>query len=125
MNYIKEYGTALSSIGAAIAFAWTIFQWLAVRAREARNREYQTFHELMKALVAGSTPGTALPYVDQQAAALFELRNYPRYFPYLRRTLDGLQASWASGHPRVLEELKLTKEYIDTHEGRWYRRLRR
>lgn len=124
MDFIQRYGTALSAIGAAIAFMWSIIQFLAVRSREARHREYQTFHELIKTLVAGNA-SSAAPFIDQQAAALFELRNYPRYFPFVRRTLFVLKETWAGAHVRLVEEIDLTVSYIDHHEANWYRRLNR
>lgn len=125
MDFIQRYGTALSSIGAAIAFLWTVFQWLAVRSREAKHREYQTFHELLKTLVNGYQPGTVLSQIDERAAVLYELRNYPRYFPYLRRTIATLQLKWSTAEPRLVEELYLTKKYIEEYEKHWYRSLYR
>lgn len=126
MEFIRQYGPALGSIGAAIAFAWTVFQWLAVRSREARNREYQTFHELIKTLVTGNVGPGEKPFIDQQAAALFELRNYPRYFPFLQRTITGLGAGWGPEiHQRLREEIALTSANIEKHESRIDRKLRR
>ncbi len=87
---LTKYGTAFSAIGAAVAFVWSVIQFLSVRARVARAREFETFHRLIKELVEPPSEGVGL-YIDRQCAVLFEIRFFPRYFPFTLRTLLALK----------------------------------
>ncbi|HEX8350056.1 MAG TPA: hypothetical protein VF598_08835 [Hymenobacter sp.] len=114
---LAKYGSALSAIGAVIAFFWTVIQFLTVRAREAKNREFETFHKLIKDLVEPPNPDGAL-YVDRQCAIMFELRFFPRYYPVITRTLQGLKSKWMASdgkYERLIDELNITLKYIHEH----------
>ena len=102
LRLLTKYGPALSALGAGIAFVWTVIQFLSVRSREAKTREFENFHRLIKDLVEPPTPDGSL-YVDRQCAILFELRFFPRYFPVIKRTLLGLKKKWT-----ILEEAIMT-----------------
>ncbi|MBX9849784.1 MAG: hypothetical protein K2X64_10865 [Rhodocyclaceae bacterium] len=124
---LTNYGTAFSAIGAAIAFIWSVFQFFSVRAREARAREFETFHRLIKELVEPPSEGAGL-YIDRQCAVLFELRFFPRYFPFTLRTLLALQRKWqgtAAQYPRILEELDITIRFIEARLNSVFRRAAR
>lgn len=127
VRLITTHGTALGTIGAAIAFAWSVFQFFSVRAREARAREFETFHRLIKELVEPPEEGASL-YIDRQCAVLYELRFFPRYYPFTRRTILGLKAKWslsAADFPRLLEELDITLNIIDSRANSVFRRVGR
>jgi hypothetical protein len=113
--------------GATIAFIWSVFKFFSVRTREARSREFDVFHRLIKELVEPPAEGASL-YIDRQCAVLYELRFFPRYYPFTRRTLLGLKSNWSStaGHsPRILEELEMTLKAIDGHSNTALRRVAR
>jgi hypothetical protein len=115
LRLLTNYGAGLAAVGAAITFVWSLFQFFSVRRREAKVREFETFHKLIKELVEPPTDGASL-YLDRQCAILFELRFFPRYYPFTRRTLLGLRAKWsvsAAHLPRLLEELEITLNVID------------
>lgn len=121
---LTKYGTTFSAIGAAVAFIWSVFQFFSVRAREARIREFETFHRLIKDLVEPSS-GTARLYLDRQCAVLFELRFFPRYFPFTLRTLLGLKHQWKKSeaqNPRIFEELEITVRFIEMRSNTAFRR---
>lgn len=124
---ITTYGTALSTMGVAIAFVWSVFQFFSVRAREARAREFEAFHRLIKELVEPPGEGASL-YIDRQCAVLYELRFFPRYYPFTRRTILGLKAEWSQSaphFPRLLEELDITLAIIDRRANSVFRRAGR
>jgi len=83
LEIITQYGTAFSAIAAVISFTWSVVQFVLVRASEARFRQFETFHKLIKELteVAPNTNNY------RQLAVLFELRFYPRYYPITLRIL--------------------------------------
>jgi hypothetical protein len=124
---LTTYGPALSAVGAAVAFVWSVFQFFSVRAREARAREFETFHRLIKELVEPPAEGASL-YIDRQCAVLYELRFFPRYYPFTRRTLQGLKTKWsltAAHFPRILEEFDITLKIIDARTNSVLSRSRR
>lgn len=113
---IHKYVVLTTLVGGAVAFTWSVVQFLIVRNRESRAREFETYHWLIKELVEPPLQNGVL-YIDRQCAILFELRFFPRYFPFTRRTLLGLRHKWSSAqeqYPRLLEELDLTLQYIGT-----------
>lgn len=121
---LANYGTAFSTMGAAVAFVWSVFQFFSVRAREARAREFETFHRLIKELVEPSSEGAGL-YIDRQCAVLFELRFFPRYFPFTLRTLLALKLKWqksAAQYPRIFEELDITIRFIEMRSNTAFQR---
>lgn len=124
LNLLIKYGSALSAVGAVCVFFWTIIQFLSVRSSEAKSREFEVFHRLIKELVEPPSVDGAL-YVDRQCAIMFELRFFPRYYPLTKRTLVGLQNKWSTlegSYARLLEEVAFTIRYIDEHTS-WPQRL--
>ena len=127
LQQIATHVTALGALGAAIAFIWSVVQFFSVRGREARSREFETFHKLIKELVEPPSEGASL-YIDRQCAVIYELRFFPCYYPFSRRTLLGLQEKWtltASHFPRILQELQLTLGHIDTQASKPISRVAR
>jgi len=125
LELFSKYGTTFSAIGAAVAFVWSVFQFFSVRAREARARDFETFHRLIKELVEPPSKGASL-YIDRQCAVLFELRFFPRYFPFTLRTLLALKRKWkesAAQYPRILEELDITIRFIEMRSNTAFQRI--
>ncbi|WP_143434989.1 hypothetical protein [Hymenobacter roseosalivarius] len=120
---LTRYGPALSAVGAAVAFVWTIIQFLSVRGREAKTREFEVFHRLIKELVEPPSADGSL-YVDRQCAIMFELRFFPRYYPFTKRTLLGLRSRWSKlegVYDRLIDELDITIGCIDDHPPKFQR----
>jgi len=57
-----------------------------------------------------------LTYVDKQAAAIFELRNFPRYYDFTERMLAKLKRKWQAEKTEfsdaLIEEIDLTLKHI-------------
>jgi hypothetical protein len=114
LDFLKTYGTQLSAIGASIAFAFGVYKFQTERRSAHFWREFEVYHKLVKELVEPPSEKGAL-YVDRQAAIMFEMRNFKRYYPYTLRMLLGLQEKWGAvpnQFPRLLDELKLTIQHI-------------
>lgn len=126
LQQITTHGTALGALGAAIAFIWSVVQFFSVRGREARSREFEIFHKLIKELVEPPSEGASL-YIDRQCAVSYELRFFPRYYSFTRRTLLGLQEKWTfTAHSsRILRELQLTLDHIDASSSKPISRVAR
>jgi hypothetical protein len=111
-----KYAAALGVIGAAIAFIWSVVQWVLVRRREEEHREFEIYHRLIKELVSPDPDRSNVVWMDRQTAVLFELRRFKRYHEHVLRTLQGLRSGWTADpdfkFPRLIEELDLTVEHI-------------
>lgn len=111
---IKLYGTQLSAIGAAIAFVFGLYKFQVERQTALFWKEFEVYHKLVKELVEPPSENGAM-YVDRQAAIIYEMRNFKRYYPYTLRMLEGLYQKWSSvpnQFPRLINELRLTIEHI-------------
>ena len=96
---------AISLAGTAMAFIWN-------KVIEARRHRFETFHALLGNVIRGRGDK---PFVDEQAAALYELRRYTNYYPVLKRILPGLKEHWKSigiTNATLLHELDLTMAEI-------------
>lgn len=111
LAWLLAHTAALSAFGAAVAFVWSIAKYLMQRGRESRERQFKTYHRLVKELVSPD-PATGSTWIDRQAAVVFELRHFPRYYEFTERMLRGLREQWSNdpGSPRqrLLKEIDLT-----------------
>ena len=89
LTYLNQYLSAISAIFALLAFGWPIFQFFSTRKREAENRQFELFHKLVKELVEPDAPDIP-KRIDRQAAVIFELRHFKRYYEFTLRLLGGL-----------------------------------
>lgn len=107
--------TALSALGAAITFIWSAIQFIVVRRREQRTHEFEAYHRLIKELVQPD-PASQVAWIDRQVAVVFELRNFPRYYPVTTRILTNLRNKFTSDPkfqwPYLVCEIDLTLQHI-------------
>ena len=113
LEIFKSYGTQLSAFGAVFVFGFGVYKFLVERKESHFWKEFEAYHKLVKELVEPPSENGAL-YLDRQTAVLYELRFHKRYFPHTLRMLNGLKEKWdkPEQHPRLLEELNLTIDYI-------------
>jgi hypothetical protein len=119
LTILRDYGSQLSAIGAACVFIFGVYKFQAEREEAHYWKEFEVYHKLVKELVEPPSEGAAL-YVDRQAAIMYELRNFKRYYPYSLRMLRGLQEKWSvvpDQFPRLIEELSLTIEFLEKQVG--------
>ena len=123
VSNLSEHATELSILGAAIAFGWSVVQFMLVRQRDEQHREFDIYHRLIKELVAPD-PESKTVWIDRQIAILFELRRFKRYHEVTLRILNGLREKWSNDSeftfPRLLEELDLTIKHISKLSARWF-----
>ena len=127
MNNVLKWissGLNIGAVGAGIAFVFSAFQFLSVRKRESRQKEFDQYHSLIEKLVAPSHKEGL--FLDQQVAVVFELRNFPRYFECTERILAGLKTAWTSTpgwekRERLIQELVMTLSYIKNYQRTLWR----
>ena len=91
---------------------WQIVQFFLNKNTEAKSRQFEVYHQLIKELVEGS--GTDV-FVDRQCAVVFELRRFKHYRELTTRILEGLRQDWKDSprfHPRLKNEINLTLDYL-------------
>ena len=113
LEFIKDYGTQLSAIGAMFAFIFGIYKYQIERKTTLFWKEFEVFHKLIKELVEPETQGQTMK-LDRQIAIVFELRNYTRYYPVSLRILKGLKGSWDKPElKRLIDEINISIEHIE------------
>jgi hypothetical protein len=122
LYWLTSNAAALSIIGAAVAFVWSAVQFILVRRKEQQAHEFETFHRLIKELVSPDPP-TQVVWIDRQMAAVFELRNFPRYYEVTVRILAGLRDKWSADPafewPRLIAEIDMTLLHIRNKQHGW------
>jgi hypothetical protein len=121
LELLTKYGVAFSAIGAAFAFAWSIIQFFSIRMREARFREFETFHKLIKEL-------TEMQHTNnyRQIAVLFELRFYPRYYPITLRILKSTRkhaGGLTNTSTEMIEEVNCLITFIERRSNTMSQRI--
>jgi hypothetical protein len=96
-----------------IALIWQSIQFFLTRSSDAKNRQFEAYHRLVKELVQPSENGKT--YVDRQCAALFELRRFKDYKDVTVRILVGLRDDWRKDPnltTRLAREIDLTLDSL-------------
>jgi len=118
-GWLSSNTATLSIFGAAVAFIWSTTQQIAQRRAEADEQQFLAFHQLVERLVSRDRDDQPM-YIDRQAAVVFELRHFPRYYDFTERMLVRLKSDWkTNSNPLTsvtIEEIDLTLNYIH-HKG--------
>ena len=117
--WLSSNTATLSILGAAVAFVWSTAQQIAQREAEADEKQFQAYHELVERLVSRDQGGGPM-YVDRQAAIVFELRHFHRYYDFTERMLVRLKHDWTTDPktsanpltPVMIEEVELTLKHL-------------
>jgi hypothetical protein len=104
----------LGALTSAAVFLLKVWQFIDVRRREQRAREFDAFHRLIKELVSPDKEGVPTR-ADRQIAAVFELRHLTRYYEVAARILVSLREQWSGQEgniKRVADEMDRTLSHI-------------
>jgi hypothetical protein len=82
---LANNAAVLNIVGTAIAFAWSVVQFVRVRKRDEQQKEFEIYHRLIKELVASISESGATR-IDRQATVGFELCRFNRYHELILRT---------------------------------------
>ena len=125
MNWTLEQSAAIATIVSLAVAATSLviliypaFKYVRIRREDRQNREFETYHALVKTAV-GDTENNTNMYTDRQIAAIYELRNYNRYYEVTERILNNLKDAIKSrpthnelGPSAVCKEVDLTLDVI-------------
>ncbi|MCK3851533.1 hypothetical protein [Pseudomonas sp. W2Jun17] len=96
-----------------------IYHYLSIKKSEERDRRFANYHKLVEDL--NSTGSN----VDKQLVIIFELRNFPEYYPATIRLLNRSLEKWqlmksmaTSINPHsLIDEAKLTLSFISRKQN--------
>jgi hypothetical protein len=112
----SNVAVVITGVVAATSLGWQMATFLMTRSSDARNREFEAYHRLIKELVQPSEDGNT--YIARQCAALFELRRFRRYWEITARILNDVDQSWERS-PQYIgplkRELQATVNHICTN----------
>ncbi|WP_156170411.1 hypothetical protein [Luteimonas sp. FCS-9] len=121
-DWIATNTAQLSVVVTVLPIAFAVIQFILAKRSEAKRLRFETYHSLIKQLVERENPDQPMR-LDRQVAVVFELRNFPHYYPVTLRLLQGLRVSWSDYGPedkreRLLTEIDLAIEHISA-KRRW------
>ena len=112
-EFIKNYGTPISSICAVITLIFAMYKYYIERRTELFWKEFESFHKLIKELVEPSSEGQSMK-LDRQIIIIFELKHYKRYYPVSLRILKRLKVSWNKPEVKdIIDEIDITIKHIE------------
>lgn len=114
--WISNNATQIGVLLTALPILFAVVQFILAKRFEARRVRFETYHSLIKQLVERENPQLPMR-LDRQVAVVYELRNFPHYYPVTLRILQGLKVSWSAYGPenkrgRLLTEIDLAIEHI-------------
>ncbi|WP_173981692.1 hypothetical protein [Magnetospirillum sp. SS-4] len=129
MSWTIEQSAAIATIVSLVIAAISLviliypaFKYVRIRREDRQHREFETYHGLVKTAV-GDTDNIANRYADRQIAAIYELRNYNRYYEVTGRILENLRKAINSRDTRndqgplsVCKEIDLTLDVITRYK---------
>jgi hypothetical protein len=105
VSWLAAHQPAIAIVLACAALLWQVIQFVVTHTNDARNRQFEAYHRLIKELVK---PENGQTHIDRQCAVVFELVRFKRYRPLTIRILRGLQDDWKNNpnfHPRLASEI--------------------
>ncbi|MGY2364588.1 hypothetical protein ACW9IO_18705 [Pseudomonas azotoformans] len=91
-EWIGNNNGALAFFLAFVTAASALYHYISIKRAEERARRFSDFHQLIQDMNADSSGGG--PYIDRQMAIIYELRNFPEYFPVTARILERTRRRW-------------------------------
>jgi hypothetical protein len=107
MFWLIEHQAAIAIVLSVAALSWQFVQFVITHNSDAKTRQFEAYHRLIKELVK---PEDGSTYVDRQCAAIFELVRFKQYRPLTIRILSGLREDWRhheNFHARLATELDI------------------
>jgi hypothetical protein len=115
MSWVLAHIATLSILAGAVPFIWSVAQFVILRRRESKERQFEAYHRLVKELVTPDSESGNM-WIDRQAVVIFELRHFPRYYEFTERMLREFrkicEADTTYRGRRLIEEVDLTLNHL-------------
>ncbi len=113
MNTILNFLNSSSPVISVVALITGGF-WASLKFREyLKDKRFKTYHELINELVNEQRNPDRVIKLDRQIAIVYELRNFPNYYPLSTRILNDLRQQWTG--PRILKEMDLSLKFMQSN----------
>lgn len=106
-KWVSDNNGALAFLLALVVAGCALYHYISIKRAEERARRFSSYHELVEALNGNGTGGA--PFVDRQITVVFEMRNFPEYYPVTLRLLERSLERW--------RKLKTSTQFTSTLPG--------
>ena len=122
VNTLNVYSGLITAFSVVVGGLWAVLKF----RENIRDKRFQTYHDLIDQLVNEQRNPDRRIKRDRQIAIVFELRNYPTYYPVTVRILSALKTDWEE-QKVVLKEIDHTIDFISKNwlTKIWIRFLKR
>lgn len=123
-DWLKEYNGTVAVLISLITGGFALYHYISIKRSEEEARRFSTYHNMIQDLNIGKD-GEA-QYIDRQMAIVYEMRNFPEYYPVTLRLLNRSLPRWrlyaaTKGNPLspylLPEEAILTIKFIKRKMG--------
>lgn len=115
ISFLNTNVAGLTLLITLIVGIYKFWQFVNIKRENARQRDFENYHNLIKRLVVDREDSDGRPFIDVQIASVFELKNFVRYYPatkiILERTKNRLKNK--PEQKDLITELERTIEFID------------
>lgn len=114
INFLSTNNGAIAVLITLAVSLYKFFQYLNIKLDELREKKFKHYHDdLIKKLVQAENKDENIK-LDRQIAIIYELRNFPEYFPVSKRILDGwiIKSDDKEMPERIKAEANLAVEYM-------------
>ncbi|MDF9756748.1 hypothetical protein [Pseudomonas hunanensis] len=124
-EWLKEYNGTVAIFVSLVTGGLALYHYISIKKSEEAARRFTTYHKMIQDLNIGED-GEA-QYIDRQMAIVYEMRNFPEYYPatlrLLKRSLPRWRLTAMSSNPLspnlLAEEASLTIKYIERKMSEW------
>jgi hypothetical protein len=123
LAFVSQNLPVLTALAGVFAAALAALRYFMERSRDARWKEFETYHKMVKDLVEPEDKDGAMR-IDRQCALIYEFRFFRRYFPQTLRMFKALKdhtGSWK--HDRLQAELGAGIDAINSETSSWRMKL--
>lgn len=122
IDWIVENKEFLGIIATFLSLVIPFATFILTKNKEQKQINFEKFHKDLTRGLANLDNDTGL---DQQVAIIFEFRNYPQYYPVVRRILTAQIARWRKKEKSEPHYVQLIEEANKTIEYSRYNFLKR
>lgn len=91
-KWVTDNNGALGFLLALLTAGSALYHYISIKRSEERARRFASYHELVEALNGNGAGGA--PFIDRQIAVVYEMRNFPEYYPVTLRVLKRSLERW-------------------------------
>ena len=118
MNFLSQH-IDIGIFITIIAGVFKFWQFVETKRQEARVFNFEKYHELVEKLNVNYKDEDRSPYIESQAAIIFELRNFIEYKEYSLNLFnkrlnqyDKMGKDFKEKNEILIDEIKRTKEFL-------------